>query len=78
MTTHEAIAHLRSAFPRQTVTAQKALWSFDHCPDAIQEEYNVSIHPLTTGEIILVTGASLEECVTKATAHLNPSAPNLE
>jgi hypothetical protein len=78
MTTHEAIAHLRSAFPGQTVTAKKELWSFDHCPDAIQEEYKVSVHPIAAGEIILITGGSLEECVTKATAPLNPSAPNLE
>lgn len=79
MTTYEAIHRLKSAYPGQTVSAKKELWCHDNDPGTIDEDYKVSVHPINlAGEILLITGASLEECVTKATAHLTPSEPNNE
>lgn len=79
MTTYEAIHRLKSAYPGQTVSARKELWCHDTRPEIIDEDYKVSVLPINpSGQILLITGASLDECVTKATAHLTPSEPNNE
>lgn len=79
MTTYEAIQKLQDTFPGQTVHVAKTLWFHTHVPAKISEEYKVSVlEDGEFGDVAIFDGASLEECIAKATAHLTLSVPNEE